>query len=384
MSFEIDYKKIFELLPGIHLVIDKNFNIIDSSDSFQALEKKLDKKINNKNLLELYKENINFFDYEKLQQSFNKINDCCKKDEIEIKVYLNRHEKIFRINHALLNHSNKLILHSIQDITNYRKIQKIQIQEHQLTEGLLTQAGEMEREISQHVQMTKLKNSFIANVSHEFRTPIHGILGFAKLLLKNSSPTKQKEFIEHILSCGNHLNSLISNVLDLSKMEAGKVDIILEEIKIPQLIKNIKKIFKTAMAEKHIVFHTEYDGSLDLIYNDLHKLNQIIYNYMANAIKFSPSHSKISLIIRRKPDDKFCLMVTDTGIGIHQDNLHKLFVEFQQLDHSITKQYQGTGLGLAIVKKLTTLLGGEVGVASELNKGSTFSVTFPCRIIKRF
>lgn len=231
-------------------------------------------------------------------------------------------------------------------------------------------------------EMSKLKNQLIANVSHELRTPLHCILGYSELLaLDKTHPLtdKQQEYLNNILNSCKHLTAVINDILDLAKIEAGKMKLSPTEIDTHELINEVKIIFQNALMKKNLTLICQEDPALKFIYHDREKIKQIIYNYLSNAIKFTPSDGKITLITQSEQNNYFRLAIKDTGIGISEENLSKLFIEFQQLDDSNTKSYQGTGLGLSIVKKIATMLGGSVGVESKPHEGSCFFVILPCQ-----
>jgi CheY-like chemotaxis protein len=187
-----------------------------------------------------------------------------------------------------------------------------------------------------------------------------------------ATTANQHEFLTDILSSGRHLLQLINDVLDLAKVESGRMDFFPEPVNLNGIVGEVCDILRSLAAKKDIEIRTEIDGSLSGIVIDPAKLKQLLYNYLSNALKFTPDSGTVT--VRMKPDgnEHFILEVEDTGIGISTSDLGRLFVEFQQLDASTAKKYQGTGLGLALTKRIVEAQGGEVGVRSSLGSGSTF------------
>ena len=170
---------------------------------------------------------------------------------------------------------------------------------------------------------------------------------------------------------------LINDVLDLAKVEAGKMTFSPEEIDLDQLVGEVRDILRPLINSKNIHFGTEIDTTLNGVVIDPAKLKQVLYNYLSNAIKFTPEEGQVTIRLRAEGEDAFRLEVEDSGIGIGPENLGRLFVEFQQLDASMSKQYQGTGLGLALTRRIVEAQGGKVGVHSIPGQGSTFFATLP-------
>jgi len=229
-------------------------------------------------------------------------------------------------------------------------------------------------------QGSRSKSSFLANMSHELRTPLNAIIGFAELLYDGAvrpEMPQHKEFLGDILTSGRHLLQLINDVLDLSKVEAGKLEFHPETVDLKSVIGEVLAVLRAVAAGKRILVATEVHPDLREIVIDPARLKQILYNYVSNALKFTPEGGHVS--VRAWPDGAgaFRLEVEDTGVGISADGLGRLFGEFQQLDAGAAKKQGGTGLGLALTKRLVEAQGGGVGVHSILGGGSTFYAILP-------
>jgi CheY-like chemotaxis protein len=221
-------------------------------------------------------------------------------------------------------------------------------------------------------------------MSHELRTPLNAIIGFTELLhdgqVDPTSPT-HKEFLGDILSSGRHLLQLINDVLDLAKVEAGKLEFRPELVDVAKLVGEVVAILRTTAAHKQIRLETQVDASVAQVTLDPARLKQVAYNYLSNALKFTPDGGRVTLRVKPEGLDSFRLEVQDTGIGIAPGDLGRLFVEFQQLEAGAAKRHQGTGLGLALTRRLIEAQGGSVGVRSVLGVGSTFHACLPCHAI---
>ncbi|MBF0426262.1 MAG: response regulator [Magnetococcales bacterium] len=223
------------------------------------------------------------------------------------------------------------------------------------------------------------KTRFLANVSHEIRTPLNAILGFAQILIKHREqfPTRFRQYLENILVSGENLVEIINNVLDLAKIEAGKLHVDLEDIDPRLLLQSIFHVHKEQAARKGVLMNYGLGPDVPrLVRSDRTRINQILTNLLENAIKFTPSGRRVEVGIFRD-DREILLMVADQGIGIPPDKQALIFEPFEQADGSTTRLYGGTGLGLSIVKSLTALLGGTVALVSAEGQGATFTVRLP-------
>lgn len=223
----------------------------------------------------------------------------------------------------------------------------------------------------------KERNELVANVTHELRTPVNGVLGLATNLLDTGLSTEQRESVDIIRQCCNNMIKIINNILDYSKLQAGKFTIENEEFSFHRMMDNLVKVNTPQVDEKGIKLICNVSADIpDMIIGDELRLTQVLNNLMSNAIKFtSVGQIVVNVIKTVEIDDELELffMVIDSGIGIAQSEMDKLFKSFSQVDASITRRFGGTGLGLNIVKDLVEMMGGNVNVESEKGKGSTFS-----------
>jgi len=263
--------------------------------------------------------------------------------------------------------------------------------------GQLRKRGEqIETQNARLEQADRMKSEFMANMSHELRTPLNAIIGFSEVIkdgVMGELNTEQTEYIGEIFTSGQHLLSLINDILDLSKIEAGKMDLETEPVALAELLSNSLSIVKERAMSHHITLESALADDIGICLLDVRKLKQIAYNLLSNAVKFTPDGGTVRLSAQRVNGSALAALhpaplalpaalegefieisVTDTGIGIRVEDLQKLFSPFTQLDSSLARKYEGTGLGLVMVKHIAELHGGSVGVASELGKGSTFAV----------
>jgi signal transduction histidine kinase len=263
---------------------------------------------------------------------------------------------------------------------NLAQINIVDLRERLRAEEIRRRSAELELQTRRLQEASRLKSEFLANMSHELRTPLNAIIGFAELLhdgqVDPDSPT-HKEFLGDILSSGRHLLQLINDILDLAKVEAGKLEFRPEPVDIQRLVGEVIAILRTSAAHKQIRLDTQVEPGVATLMIDPARLKQVAYNYLSNALKFTPSGGNVTLRIRPEGAEQFRLEVEDTGIGIAPVDLGRLFVEFQQLEAGAAKRHQGTGLGLALTRRLVEAQGGTVGVKSAVGTGSTFHACLP-------
>jgi signal transduction histidine kinase/CheY-like chemotaxis protein len=229
-------------------------------------------------------------------------------------------------------------------------------------------------------EASRQKDEFLANMSHELRSPLNAIIGFAELLhdgVVGPVAAKHREYLGEILLSSRHLLRLLSDILDLSKVEAGKLVPNPEPHDPCALADEVVQSVHALAFTKGIALDTELDGSLGTVLVDGARLKQILYNFISNAIKFTPEGGRVTVRVKPRDPGEVLLEVEDTGIGIKNEDLSRLFIEFEQLDSSTAKKHGGTGLGLALTKRLAEAMGGKVGVRSSPGEGSVFYAILP-------
>ncbi len=248
---------------------------------------------------------------------------------------------------------------------------------------------EMEREMEAARELaetaSKTKSAFLANMSHELRTPMNAIIGYAEILKEDAEDDENEEIIpdlEKIITAGRHLLQLINDVLDISKVESGHMELYLEEFNIDTMINEAASTVTTLVEKNNNVLEINLEENIGSMYADLTKVRQMVFNLVSNAAKFTTDGTVgIEANTMEKMGEPFIrLAVTDTGIGIPEDKLEHIFEEFSQADSSTTRNYGGTGLGLALVRKFATMMGGDVLVESILGEGSSFILEIPARV----
>lgn len=262
--------------------------------------------------------------------------------------------------------------------------------------GLALQTGMLYAELNNTVlelrqtnqqldEATRHKSEFLASMSHELRTPLNAIIGFSEVLQDQTfGPLNQKQqrYVSNILNSGKHLLALINDVLDLTKVEAGKMKLELEELNPLEVINEAQATVVTLAHKKQIVLSTRRSNKVPPIHADHGKIKQILYNLYSNAIKFTDEGGRVETathLTRRADGDYLEISIIDNGIGIRSEDQERIFEEFQMVDSTLSKRQQGTGLGLALCRKLTQLHGGTVTVKSVLGEGSTFTVSLPLK-----
>ena len=248
------------------------------------------------------------------------------------------------------------------------------------SDELQEQNIELEAQRKQVEAANKLKSEFLSNMSHELRTPLNSIMALSRVLIMQASNklnADEKNYLEIVERNGKRLLALINDILDLSKIEAGKMEILPKSFSIPLFLQTLKENIQGLSEEKGLSLTLNLSDKLPLLESDESRLHQVLTNIMGNAVKFTEKGGVT--VSAESNNEKVFITVQDTGIGISEENLPTIFDEFVQVDGTSSRQYEGTGLGLAIAKKMMNILGGNIEVESELGKGAAFTVTIPIK-----
>ncbi len=309
----------------------------------------------------------------------------------QIAVPLKAHDEVIGVLYTMsrvphkFRYDDQQLLSALADqaaiaIENAKLFQEVQRHADELEVKVNDRTRELQ-EANRHLEAaSRHKSMFLANVSHELRTPLNAIIGFTRLVMRKTEgqlPPLQQENLRKVLISAEHLLNLINGLLDLSKIEAGRMEILVESFKLDEVIRLAVTTVIPMLKSDNVHLIEEIQPDLPPLHSDREKLRQVVLNLLSNAAKFTES-GEIKISAWRE-DGSVRLAVSDTGIGIAKEHLEYIFEEFRQADMSSTRKYGGTGLGLAIVKKFVTLLGGDISAKSEVGKGSTFTITLPVR-----
>lgn len=249
-------------------------------------------------------------------------------------------------------------------------------------QGVLALYAELDQQAEQLREVSELKSRFLSYMSHEFRTPLGSILSMTRLLedgIDGPLTDEQRRQVRFISGSAAELREMVDDLLDLAKIEAGRITISPAWFDLMDLFAALRGMFRPLIEENRVDLVFEDPPALPLLYTDDKKLAQILRNFISNALKFTPN-GQVVVSAKLVDEDSVCFSVRDTGIGIPQDLLPTLFEDFVQVDTPLQKRLRGTGLGLSLCKRFAELLGGEVGVTSELGVGSEFHVRLPLKL----
>jgi signal transduction histidine kinase len=294
------------------------------------------------------------------------VSDAISAGELNVRSEIQTGDEFEDLSHAFNRMLRNLV--SMQD--RYRK----------LNTDLDHKVDELAQANMALYESNRLKSDFLATMSHELRTPLSNILGFSEVLLTGDTlGDKQQRWVGNIRTSGEKLLALINDILDLAKIEAGKMQVRLEEFSIHDVCEGLLNMFRPMAEKKNIDLRGQIDPGIPSLRQDVTKLQQILQNLVSNAIKFTPEGGRVMLRAEADPSN-LVLTVTDTGVGIAPEEQELVFEKFRQSGNPLTREHAGTGLGLSIVRELSKLLGGEVMLHSELGRGSTFTVRLPLQL----
>lgn len=255
----------------------------------------------------------------------------------------------------------------------------------QQNQELEQQREQIQRKNLQLAEVSRLKSEFLATMSHELRTPLNAIIGFSQILLRQGNKVgsdqtqRHRDMVHRILSNGQHLLTLINDILDLSKIEAGRLDLRLETVNLKDLISTTVASLHSLASQKQLEVNVEVSLTNPEVINDFNRLRQVLINLLSNAIKFTEK-GYIRISVYEHSPDQLHMIVEDTGVGIAPEQIGQIFDAFHQSDQSVSRKHNGTGLGLAITNLLLEMMQGSIEVESELGEGSRFTIIFPRQI----
>ncbi|HTH95428.1 MAG TPA: ATP-binding protein [Rhodocyclaceae bacterium] len=424
----LDFKLLFDSAPDLYMVLSPTLHIVAATDAYlRATLVERDQAIG-RPLFDVFPDNPedpSADGVRNLRLSLeyvlqHRITNTMAVQKYDVRnadgVFEERHWSC--VNTPVFDAHGKVcvIIHRAEDVTEYVRLrhdkQALQSRATHMENEVYQRAQEVQRanqEIARKnaelEQASRTKSEFLANMSHELRTPLNSIIGFSDVLkagLGGDLNPSQLDYIGHVHQSGQHLLALINDILDLSKVEAGKMELMLSEIDIKVVLTSSLSIVKGRASLRRIELLLDVSPELTKVQVDERKFKQILFNLFSNAIKFSQEASEIRVAARRVSrndvgrfdlDRAFRVLpmalnshqsflelsVTDQGIGISQDGLDRLFAPFTQIDTGLGRKFEGTGLGLVMVMRLAELHGGSVGVSSKEHDGSTFKVWLPLR-----
>jgi signal transduction histidine kinase len=303
-------------------------------------------------------------------QHLNQVSEAIAHGDLDQRADIRTGDDFEELSHAF----NRMLRHLVT----------IQDELRQVNTNLDAKVDELaQANLSLH-EMNKLKSEFLATMSHELRTPLNSILGFSDVLgSAENLNDRQKKYLSNIRTSGQHLLALINDILDLAKIEAGKMEVHPVDLSVRDLVERVAASMLPLAERKNIDLQWDVDPRVPVLFQDAGKLQQVLNNLVSNAVKFTPEGGRIRVRALPADEDHLDIIVADTGIGIPLEDQAKIFDKFRQgrnvagRHDTLSRDFEGTGLGLSIVKELCKLLGGEVSVESEFGKGSTFTVRLP-------
>ncbi|HXG51279.1 MAG TPA: ATP-binding protein [candidate division Zixibacteria bacterium] len=270
----------------------------------------------------------------------------------------------------------------VLDITERKEAEELLQRSHDLLERKVAQRTAELAEVNARLRdLDRMKSEFLANMSHELRTPLNAIIGFSQLMYDGKVgkiSSRHREYLNDILTSARHLLALINDVLDLSRIEAGRMELVLSEFTIDEVLAEVEGNLAPAIAAKGLRLIREVEPGCPAVTSDRTRLLQVLLNLAGNAVKFT-ERGEVCIRCRAAAGGRLQIAVSDTGIGIAPEQMKKLFLPFSQVDASLRRRHEGTGLGLYLSQKLASLLGGAISAESRYGQGSTFTLTIPQR-----
>jgi signal transduction histidine kinase len=294
------------------------------------------------------------------------VSDAISAGELNVRSEIQTGDEFEDLSHAF----NRMLRHLVSMQDQWRKVNA----------DLDRKVDELAQTNMALFESNKLKGDFLATMSHELRTPLNSILGFSDVLLSGDTLTdKQRRWVSNIQTSGQKLLNLINDILDLAKIESGKMQVRLENFNLQDICDGLLNMFRPLAEKKNIDLRSQIEPDMPTLRQDITKLQQILQNLLSNAIKFTPEGGRV--LLKAEADTKYAtIAVMDTGVGVAREEQDLVFQKFRQSGNPLTREHAGTGLGLSIVRELCKLLGGEVTLQSELGRGSAFTVRLPLHL----
>jgi signal transduction histidine kinase/DNA-binding NarL/FixJ family response regulator len=395
----IDFKSLFESVPGLYLVLDPDLTIVAVSDAYLRATMTKRDEIIGRNLFEVFPDNpddTQATGERNLAASLERVKRTQAPDTMAVQKYdIRRPESEgggfevrfwSPVNTPVIAPGGRLayIIHRVEDVTDFVHLKQQESRQQEQTEELRLRGAEMEAEVfkrSQELQelnrkleiANNAKSEFLSRMSHELRTPLTAIMGFGELLetLADLTP-QQKAWAGHIVAAGTHLLDLIGEILDISRVESGHLSTSVEPVSVAGLLIETMDLVQPLARSKEVALRVEpTSGGGSYVMADQQRGKQILINLLSNAIKYNRIGGEVTIKVEGRETDRLRISVTDSGPGLSEAQTARLFIPFERLD-AAQKGIEGTGLGLALSRRLAQAMGGEMGVASRPGQGSTF------------
>jgi signal transduction histidine kinase/ActR/RegA family two-component response regulator len=418
---EIDFQALFEAAPGLYLVLKPDLTIAAASDAYLSATMTRRKEILGRHIFEVFPDNPAdpaATGVRNLSASLNHVLTQRSAHTMAVQKYDIRRpetegggfeERYWSpVNSPVLGQDGQLkyIIHRVEDVTEFVRLKQRGQEQTRMTEELRERAEKTEAEVylraqeiqertkeleqvnkqlqtarDQALEASNLKSAFIATVSHELRTPLTGLLGFIELLQGTSLTPEQRELAKTAGESAQALLNIVNDILDLSKIEAGKASLETVPFNLIFLIQDVSRLLSESANKKGLRLTTSVDqGIPQFVFGDPSRMRQVLLNLIGNSIKFTErGEVSVKAVVEARQEQRVTVRfsVADTGIGISQDEKRFLFLPFSQVDSSNTRKYGGTGLGLTICKRFVNMMGGDIGVESKKGEGSIFWFRLP-------